>query len=353
MLAARRLKQATSRSADVISAVLVVLRKLLVAGLLVMSNLRDSSEGKERAGAEKHTDSESRVAARTPLPLLPQAMSSLSQSSVILNLAAEGLDGSRLGRLVANTTAACDGANAAVGATINIVCASLRGVREKATRLCESRNKRLEWQYEEFDANMKLLEGLERQLCVVPIDDLDAVEESLKSAGLLLDEVNLLPIQSRAVFAVGSAAPLVMGGMSHVQVGVDVSRCVVSSPQWLKRGAVASVHVTCCDAAGDAVRLIRSEDVCVSVSEAALGWSASTSSVEDGCVCVSVGLAIEAVPSAVLLVELGSVCVEVPLKVCVDGFGRGLSSVVTCFLFVLSAGRLQRPRHVHPLCAHH
>lgn len=226
-----------------------------------------------------------------------------------------------INRLALNTSAACDSFASAVGATLESILVIIKDARLKGKRLHASRDKRLEWQIEEFDAETGLLESYERQLGVCVDDPIDAsaIEQSLLSARQLLDGMDLLPSQSRAVSAGDSASAVcAITVMSHVQEGIDVVRSRVSCPQWFRCNEGASVTVACCDAFGDAVQILRPEDVHWSVSKAAIGWSAGASVVQGGAVSVRVSVGGPgAVPACTLSALIDRQTIDIPLQVCV------------------------------------
>lgn len=226
--------------------------------------------------------------------------------------AAERCEGGTVGRLCLNTSAACDAIASAVSSVHDSSVLAKNEVRAKAFQLCALRDKRLEWQSEEFDASKALLEGWERQLSCLG-GDRGWYEDSMQAAERLLNEVCYFPTQSIAVFA--RDCPIVTVSeivrMSYVQVGVDPVRCVVSHPPRFKRGEWNQISIACSDSCGEAVWNVRAEDV--ELCEAVSGWSVSAATVEGATVRVSVSP--QAGKAAALALLIDTAYLQVPLQV--------------------------------------
>lgn len=240
-----------------------------------------------------------------------------------LRTAAEGCEGDTVGRLSAATSATSDGLNSAVSTTIDAVLHTLSDARAKAKKQLASREKHLESQFEELNANKAVLVASERQLCVQSngLLDLDAIEDSMNTAGRLSMEWDPSPIRTsvttpgNGLLTRGARALSDLAGMSHMQMGVDAARSVVMHPSWLERGEVCKISVQCRDAIGDEVKGVRTDDVCVSFAEGAAGWSVSDVAVEGGALSMSVALTEDAVTQVALIVDISLCRIEITLQV--------------------------------------
>lgn len=232
-----------------------------------------------------------------------------SQEPLALTTAADSCEGT-VERLCLNTSVCCDGVTSAVTVTIGCVLEAKGGVNAKVKRLCSSRDKRLVWQCEEFDACKAMLEGLERQLCAAPED----VELSEAAVRQLLIEVNDLPTHSSVVLFTSSTMPELVE-MSHVQLGVDSGRSSVSCAELLARSEGNVVTICCRDVHGTAVRALTLEDVSVRLSEDGVGWTVRETTVHDGSVSVCVTISAEAPRTMTLVVDIHSARIEAPLQV--------------------------------------
>lgn len=241
-----------------------------------------------------------------------------------LHTAAQRCDSATLSRLALNTTAACDSLAVAVNSAVDAVSGTLRAAEVKVAKMATSRDKRLEWQWEELDANVKLLECMERHLWVQSergheAVDVEAVEECFVGVAQLLDEWNPLPTHYLVISAsevASSALPSVVG-MSHVQRGVDAARSVVS-PTWglaRVRGEANSGNIACRDEFGDVVRTVREEDVHVGFHDGGIGWAVGVVRIEGGDVAFTVTPPTEGAPTATLYVNICDTRIDIPLKV--------------------------------------
>lgn len=248
-------------------------------------------------------------------PILDTKIS--SERLFTLTTGAETCESAAIGCLAVNTSTAADALSSAVIATVDCVSTAMRDVKAKAKVLCALRNKRLEWQLEEFAARQAGLEGFVRQLCVYSdASDLDAIEDSVKTAGQLLDEMDSLTAHSAALFACGSAiAVFAVSGMSHVQQCIDVVQSAVSHPEWLRRGEGHRVTIVCCDSHGDAVKRVSAKDVYVDFSDVT-GWIVGDITAEDGTVSVSVTPSTESAQTVTAFITIDSAHFTIPLKVC-------------------------------------
>lgn len=250
-----------------------------------------------------------------PLPPLHGDVSVGSQVLFTLREAAASCEGGALGRLALNTSAACDELNSTVIATIDGVSVAMRDVRAKVKRLQSSRDKRLEWLCDEFDANTALLESIARQLRAdVPDEaDVDAIVASFETLTQLLSEGRRLPTRSSVVMALD----VFTGGeaLSRMQLGVDPARSTVSHPPFLKRNEGNVVVVTACDAAGDVVGTVREKDVCASFTGLGSGWTVRVEGVEYGTIHFNIAPGAEGSKRAVLCTDIAGTRIETLLQV--------------------------------------
>lgn len=269
--------------------------------------------------------------------------SSISSSGI--RQAAQRCEGDTIGRLAINTSAACDGIASTVRDTVTVVSDTVRAVGLKAKTVCNSRDKRLAWQYDELDAAKALLEGFERQLSVHISEESD-FEASMRTARLLLDHVTFLPSLSVALFP-GVSAPFVseVSRMSRVQKDADSANSSVSSPHLWRRGERAKVSVCCRDALGEGLRTVTVDDV--SVVEPGVGWCVGPSTVEAGTIVVEVTRAMDAEhhenPTPTLRVFVGCSPIDVPLQVRAQRYGNYAHSV--CVARDLSSPFVGWPQH--------
>lgn len=233
---------------------------------------------------------------------------------------AERLEDDTIGRLAINTSAACDGIASSVRDTVTVVSDALRAVGLKAKSLCNLRDKRLEWQYDELDAIQAQLESVDRQLraFIYESDDINVISESVRTTELLLAEFDAIPRQPSAVWALSACIASALSVMSYIQLCVDCVRSGVSHARYLKRGEGNSVTIACRDACGEAVRTLATSDVRVSLSEPLISCNINRVSVDGGSVVVEVWISGADVPNLVtLLVDISGTAMQVPLQVCV------------------------------------
>lgn len=228
-----------------------------------------------------------------------------------------------LGRLVLNTSAACDWLTSSVGSISQTVSQAVESNGQKAKRLRASRDKRLDWLCEEFEAAKVVLEAVYLQLGSIfesNIIDLDnTLVASLGAVEELVTRTNTFATHSSVVLAGDSAFVVsAFDEISHIQTGVDGACSVVSHPPRLCRSEENRVFVACKDLFGDCVRTVRLEDVIVGVSESG-DWIVRGPTVEDGTVTVSVVASTESTQSAralTLLFDVSCTRIEVHLQVC-------------------------------------
>lgn len=191
----------------------------------------------------------------------------------------------------------------------------------------KSVDKRLEEDWEELDANLKMLEGLERQLRVghhpsIPNTDLGDgfdVDDSIQTAQCTLTALDaLLPPTCCSLVTVPHwlKANEALVRSTHLQLGVDVSCSSVSHPEWLQEGEAGVVSVLCRDSQSDTVACLNAADVAIAVAGPHPGWTFEGLRVTEGSVSVLVTVTSgSALKEATLTLQVSATVFTIPLQV--------------------------------------
>lgn len=229
--------------------------------------------------------------------------------------ASSSVVGDALTRLEANLADAVSHASDAASSLSATVEQSVPAFVSVARRRMRVIGKGMVLKEEELDYTANTLESCAQQLLC---DDGTAEfsEDPLNTIVSLLAGMDAFPPASTlASMCSAVAVARRVGEASHVYVGIDPARTIVSHLPWLTRERSNNVSVSLFDAAGDPVYWLTRGGTRCTVEDGADGWKLASVAVKDNTVLLEVTLTRFCSATAVLQVNIMGLHVRVPLKV--------------------------------------
>lgn len=225
-------------------------------------------------------------------------------------------DGALLGRLAANTVAACSHATATTTALTDAVRQCVPGLVLAARRRLRGVDKLLGMKAEECEDSKKSLQAL-LQLTLACQDTAKVLEGSMYTIIQLLEGASpFTGISTLLATAGGDLALHRLAEASHIDIGIDPARCKASHALWLSRGERNVVIVALADEDGEPVYGILPVDVLCTFASEAVGASVMSVSVEASALTIEVLLPADAPSTVLLRVLVYNTSIPVPLQVC-------------------------------------